>query len=583
MLGNEADVERRGSTTLLLLAPLVVLSTLGMSGPVKVITGWSSPLSLTASIALVGALLVTVFRLERPYSPRSLRMLMSLGCGAALLGALCVRLLYNPHVFGMVNFASQPDAGTHVFYSVHYGANKGGEIPYSGFVGFHLAAYWLATILHLTPFSDFRLLFYLTVLAWPLSLAALAGLIIPQRASAVVIAIGLTLFAAPIASDIVIPIFHGMQSLASYPQLFGLIPLFLCWAGYAGCHSPLARLLCVGISVFLLRYTYGLNVGDLVATLALLSLVEATELNGTIRRVLAVLIAIGLGLVAYKVYAQLWLIRAQQGPRPTVDLVPMSSVIAQLIGTIALLSMPAFLDIKTAPVAKRIFRFAGLFGASTAFVQLVYLNHGIEPQYYFAKYQLYGPVIVGSGLVLAAIAALLQSGAADMPRWRGPVALAFTVLSSVFVLRYNNEGIHYYRASAQSLAYAPPPYSSFLPLCDLDAARIVSQVLRQQNGKFGAYFAIPLGYMFFMDQQFGGAGMHWSQYYHDPNFVPGKRSLSAPGYCFFWDHPGSVYRRWLPWAAEIEQLEQRPNRRCFLYSPRYEPQGTIYRLCSVCN
>src|SRR5262249_30837093 len=133
---------------------------------------------------------------------------------------------------------------------------------YGGAVAFHALTIWCQRIFRLNYFFAFSALFYLTMALLAFSTALYCwrrDIATPWRIATVFVTGAATLF-----YWMVFPIVAMLQSDGFHTQWFSLYPICLALLALKYLESPLSRLIALGFLTVLQRYTYPLNLADLV-------------------------------------------------------------------------------------------------------------------------------------------------------------------------------------------------------------------------------------------------------------------------------------------------------------------------------
>lgn len=545
----------------LLAAPLF------WSGPVRVVTGlglWSAAALALVPTALAGLLLWRTRAAEPPVWPLA-RIAV-----AALPAAWALFLLYS-RWFGGLPLIVDGDSGTHVAARDTFAASNPHE--YNGFITFHTLTWWIERVRR-HAFVSFALVYYLAVAATaalpPLAASATLDRLPPARRRAgLAVAVGATVL---LVYFLFAPLLHYHQAEGFFPHVW-TVPLLLIWFADGMLRPRALRVATLLLGVIAYRYSYGLNLGDLLLAAAALCLFE---LRGAGARARAILPVLSLGLAAAGVYAHLRL-------RPVFALdgwiIPHDHrqvLLGQALLVAALVSLPASRPARAAldgSDLSRWLRLPILFGAMNAIVCARLLLAPPLHAYYQMKYSLHAVILLGAATVVALTVVVGHWPAGKAAR----LALALPLLLALVGLTVTVRGFAAYRPSFLERAFGRPPFRQLHPLADLGAWPRIERVLRDHRAKFGGYLVTFYPLMSFMNAAFG--------YYNDGiHFYYGRPAIEAPGHCTFWE--GGTAANWLepdfPQRGRRATWDRDPEKACIGYPAHWNPQ--IHRtLCWRCR
>lgn len=208
----------------------------------------------------------------------------------ALWGLLFSILLWQTRFFGMPVLGGA-DAANHLLMQsefIHTNSNA-----YSGFTSLYAQAYWFTLLLNLNFFEAFRLIVY-SILPIFFGMLGYASFEINGKKFALSL-VCLSLFAL-VAWFALVPRFHYFQADGFFANLLSILAIALIWLVYSLSANTLSRLGLSLIALVLLRFTYGLNLGEAAITLALLSFAENLRFK---YKIIFVSLFGGIGLASY--------------------------------------------------------------------------------------------------------------------------------------------------------------------------------------------------------------------------------------------------------------------------------------------
>ncbi|HYV46051.1 MAG TPA: hypothetical protein VFA20_14375 [Myxococcaceae bacterium] len=585
------------------MAALAVVGVPTLSGAFRAVLGVSLGAGLAMSAAAVGAAVALWARRAPRRAAADGRTWLGVGlAGVGTIATLAV--LWNGRFDGLVTVGGG-DAGAHAAWALSFARSNPGE--YFGFVGTYALWHWMGAAFGFDAFERERAGFYLTAAAVMVAVghgvrvAVARG--VPLRAAVAWSALGL----AAASRFGFWPVLHYHQADGFYGHLFALVPLLAAWLAYGQLEDARARAAALVAAVGVMRFTYGLNLGDLALTSAALVAWEALRLermdpragapaeeprigatfdragepveeprigavpgrvgarapehigsSATRLRPALLLLAAALTVGAVVAYAQLLPLADVEG-----GFIP--TRLGWLLPGLAILTAGLFAAARLLPPrARRLAAFAGAFGAVNLAAHLAYLGAGLQPRYYLYKYSLHAVILL--------LGAWVAVGAA-ISGWR---ALAAGVVGLVMVAR----GSPYERSFEDRLRRSPP-WTLVGPLTDRDADARITATLSEKRADFGGLLTASWPMASFMNGERG-------RYLDVPAFQRAELD-DSPGHCVFWfeqesplveafDAGGSRDAR----AAAIDRLHSDPAARCESYAPRWDPSGAQV-LCHRCR
>lgn len=575
----------------------------GLGPLLFLVLSWLLPLALASVLraalglplwvgALGGVMLmagVTVWAIWRfkpwpTHAPLALLQAISL----FVLGWLTWRMLGIPAMGGLVTVGGG-DAGNHAALVVEFATRT--PDAYQGFTFFHTVVYGLEQLFLLDVFSSFRVAFYLV--PGVLAMALVAGLELSAgrlwRSAWAVMAAQVVLLVATagVWAILLLRLLHYHQADGFYAHLFGLVPLVLMAFAYALPRSPWVRCAALAAFIVLYRFTYGLNLGDLLVTGGVLWLFEGAAFPPRWRRPVQ---AVGLVLLVAAAYAYWRLLPLARIPGGIVPFMHMRTLTVQgwCLGGLVLVR---FLSPRHEPVERRLLDFTLLFAGVNGLVQRVCRWAGLPVEYYLLKYGLHAVVLLllVAGLVVSLrVGALLQEGRGRVG-WRALVPPLLTALGLVAVVAGWSDSFAAYTPGYEERVRGQPPFQVLDALEDPSEVTLVRRVLRESRKRFGGLLSpswprlnftlVELGWL---PEEILVPNGHYHVFHEG-----GVRE--EPGACVFWeDSPedDAFYRvvaRESPALLErVRQLRARPDKVCRPFAAAWVTNGSR-TLCYRCE
>ena len=574
---------RSGTPLPLLVFPLWLVPFM-LAGVVRYLTRLGMGVSLAVAVALLVGLAATLW--VRPRVPATApdaeaKLLQRMG---GLLGLVMVlwtfSLLYSRDMGAMAAYFG-PDGGTHIASRRTF-ADSDPKV-YAGFISLYAATALLDRMLSLAPPGSLTYAFYSSAAAVVVvPIVAMVGLLqgrLGQRAPRLV---GLAAFSLAwfwCVRSIVLPVLSNMQVDGFYAHFFGFLPFALVWMVDVLFRPTVLRIFWTGLAVLLCRFTYGLNLPELLLTCGVLWLADAARSR---RRVLPLLAGAGAavaGIVAYANLAPVFRLGGYIEAYDYISLPPLAiTAVVALAAFCAVDLLPDGRSYREEPApTPRLLRLVRLPLVCAAISLLGYeqflrkMPH-VET-YYLLKYQLM-PAIFLAGVACIAIgygAFLAMSGGAR------PV-LAVVAVAAIFVLGTVAVGAsNVFPVWQKEFAERnePKPHPKLRPLVDPEIWKTVQTTLSAEHKAFGGLISADFVTSHFLNTWMGFAQM-W-QVFYPPNVTP--------GHCAFWtrqadDNP----TLWNPDRAGVEAarlaLEADPQKVCRTYdAPWSAAPHTICRRC----
>jgi|GEM_PF-1880655 len=584
--------ESPGPATWLVLALVPVLALL-LSGVLRA----ALRLGITASLGLAVVLLAGGVVLAALAGGLQVRRGWHILPALLVLAGLMVatfQALHTPAFDGFMSMGGG-DAGNHVALRRAFVENA--PDIYQQFVSFYAFTHWLEVFFGLNAFESFRAGFYaIPFLLTLCMLAALLAMSHRQEEAGVPgtrVAPWLLLAGLLAATSILFPVLHYHQAEGFYAHLFGLVPTLLGWGLFGFFSSRLLRIGALLFAVVLHRYTYGLNLGDVLLVTAVLAGVESMGVPHARRARMALrVLAVGLGLAALFAYWKL------------LPLIPVTGGIVaprfhamlrgQLVLAVGLLLLPLAarrMGLALGDTGTRLALYAGLFGAVSGLVQLLCLGFVTSREYYLIKYHLHGVVLVlcatlvlGSTLLAQALSRWARRQ--GRPAHAGLVPLAVLVGVGVFNL---HKAITPYAESFQERRSGKAPWRALIPLADREGWSRIQATLTREHADFGGLVSANWPLMNFMNAGLrtttgeDALSFGWEQYLHG-------LVKQGPGLCVFWYATERDFQELADTKATnggtlldvARALDARAGKRCEDYPARWDAQRPL-RLCHVCE
>lgn len=486
------------ATLLPLWLPLPFL----LSGAVRFLVGWSlgAGLGLCALAALLAVVLAARHGLPRlTESSERVAAYGALVCSIVLV-AWTFRLWWSPLYAGLPNTLRGVDIGNHALIYQRFTGEE--HAIYEGFVGLYALVHWyrgtLGAALSKTSsiYYGLRFAHYVCLLTVPVALALIAypsvATLRTRRRQAA--AWGLILpFQLAVLSCLIFPVLGYYQAEGFYSQIVGLYPLLLGWLCFGLVEEPRARFLLCMFWIVVQRFSYGLNLGDLLITLAYLWSWELRPIRPRWLRWGAIaFIPVALGF-SWLIYSKLYPLRLLQGYFIEQSVAWVLG--AQVTLSIALLAAPSALraaNVSVSDASVRLWRFAGTFGLVNGAITTVYFAHDEPLKYYILKYGLYPIILVliaSIGPISCILAHMVSSD------WRQsfkpePLRLALGALFvSALVSGTMMHGHLPYREMAIERYERTVPNAQLFSHYERKVDKFIDRTLEQRgNAQFGGYY-----------------------------------------------------------------------------------------------
>jgi hypothetical protein len=545
----------RAALVLVVALPLVV------AGPLRFVTGVGLALAFVLATLLV-IVAVAAFAPALRRSDLSPRRELAVTVAVTAVAIFAAALPYNHHFHGLANYLASDgymavDGGYHL---ANYFAFKRSANVYGGFVS--LYSFWEALRLssrHYLIALNASFMFARVVVAVAPCLVAFSVLHKfrdDRRAwwtGAFICIAGVLV----VEYELILPLesFHQMGGFWSH--LFGVVPTMALWLADALIRERLLRLLALGAGVVLYRYTYGLNLADVITAVSALLICEALAKNLPLwARALIVAGAIVGGYAARYCFLLTTPLFRDWGWIVTHDVPAACSGQRLALASfgLTLFFWPARASTSGSGIVRAL-RFPLLFGLANALFIYLIGRLPTGTYYYFAKYDLHAVVLVASATVVVA-----SFWAAVCVRRFGIATVSGLVaalaLSTLGLMQVRRAFDSYQEAFHEQLFDGEYQRSQawVIPA----AVTRMQRTLEHENKSFGGYLSKRLPMYIFTNALFDHAELSW---------LRARKLTPTPGTCVFWDRD-----RYPDWDTVDKK-------QCNAYLQR--PWGR-YTVCGVC-
>lgn len=554
------------------IVPLVIIGSLPafLAAPIRVLTG--APLWLSLGVgAVLTVALVLPFR--RAFATRrGADSWVTWGVSLLVAGASMV-LMFNRDFAGLPSYESPDrmvaiDAAAHVLNSWSFAGDT--PDPYAGFVS--LYAFW--NLVRGLTRQDYVVACNLSLQLGVLVVAAAPCVVafsVLQRFSRRAFLVGaaaLVITGLVLGWFILLPL-QAMQLVGGFwPHLFALIPLFALWLADALVRPRVVRVITVVLFAVLYRFTYGLHLSELLATVAALILVEAAGPalpRGT--RVAGALAGLAVASGAVVVYQRVAPIFGMGGWIVAHDLnaVWRGELVTAASFAFAMWFWPAREAARGSGIVRAL-RFPALFAFASAMMFSLLLTRpdaekaAATPSlnYYFQKQDLHAALLTAcAATVLIAFAA---AQLAEQRQRKVTLAVLFTLVPALVGQVVLARAVAPYRAISNEIAFGAPPYPRLRPWIDVEALKRIPRIVNDHHAKHGGGYVGPWAMSSFLNAALGHGRIPHSQ----PQPIEAK-----PGYCVFS-------------SGEPGLRDRDPRRFCETYHSRWNPPGVPTWLCAIC-
>jgi hypothetical protein len=522
---------RRGWPRALPLLLLFLLPSL-IAGPIRALTGLDLNLALILGIPVaIGAALPFWGALTRP--PDDWRWEAAAHAVPLALAAVSVYLLFNRDFSGLYGYQDTQgnvaiDGALHTLTFHTFTQFHPNE--YEGFVS--LYSFWFLITRFMDIMSAANISFHLAgavVAAAPCVVAfALVG---TKKASARYAAAAVCLVAGLAVGYLEIwPVLAFHFAGGFWAHLFGLVPLCAIWWADALIRPPILRILSLLALTVLYRYTYGLNLADLLAAVGALLAIEAAGSRltrvGRIAAGILALAAFAAGEHAFTLLGPMlttttgWIVPHDMGGEWRGLLFGVGALVVTVLlgggksGVFRGLRFPALFALANAVFIER---FKSLPGGDQAYLS-------IWRNYYFNKYSVHAVILLAAGCVVAA--AFWAATLVEKRAWRAIAGAALSLLLSVAAVDKLQTAAAPYQDVLAEVAFGHAPYPHLRPWVDREGLRLIGSTLRSERREHGGYLAAYYPLAAFMNATFGHG--------HIP-FWERQPVETTPGHCIFFE------------------------------------------------
>lgn len=253
----------------LFLIPILIFPFM-VTGVIRYCTGWNITKTLLPALCITIPCLIFLIKNTVHSFKFDLKNSLFLFVVWLPIAIIMFHVLYNPIVNGLVGEGG--DAGNHVL--LQYSFLHSNPKEYEGFISLYAFNGWLETIFKLNPFSSFRTSFYILVfflsLVIPFSWSVIANNagLNRKKTSSFILFIGL-----PITYlfffYILCSLLHENNSSGFFAHIFSIIVVVFSWILYTFISSSIIRIIALCLCIGLCRFTYGLNLTDLLLFLSI--------------------------------------------------------------------------------------------------------------------------------------------------------------------------------------------------------------------------------------------------------------------------------------------------------------------------
>jgi len=298
------------------LLPLLGLLPLMLSGAVRYTYGSSFVVSiaLPSAVFVILAGLVYVYGLPRIEQARSRVVAPAVFAVFVLAIAFSYELWWTPLFNGLPNTFDGVDVGNHLLIYQKF-VQPGEHRQYVGFVTMYAVMHWYRLLLAEKMAAEpsywhaLRFTHYAFMLVLPLAIALVVYPVLARIRSGIQASIA-ALLSVPLQlaalGFLLFPVVQYYQAEGFYSQIAGLYPLVFGWLCYGLIeHAGLRFQICC-VWLVVQRFTYGLNMGDVLFALAYLWLWDARNIRFVLLRWAAWAFVPVACYGAWKILSKLW-------------------------------------------------------------------------------------------------------------------------------------------------------------------------------------------------------------------------------------------------------------------------------------
>ena len=472
-----------------------------LSGALRAATGQPIQSCMQITVLLTALVLAGGFNLlsvQRFVSPA-----WNIAAPLFLLSAIFFSLrLYYPAFDGLVSVGGG-DAGSHAYFQGQFLTTD--PAAYHSFAAFSALTYWLQEIGKLSTFESFRAAYYDLVMLILLLIFFLAATVADdakfRRTGTTISFFSLfALLAYFPAERILMPILHYFQADGFYPQLAGLLPMLAVWIISTVVENLYARLVALAAALTMTRFTYGLNLPDLLLAVSASLILERVQSRGSIERAVGLCAGVALAAAAFVAFPQLFSIFGMEGSILKTNMKAIAAGQA-IIACILMLAARGFFAPIHAGSVQRAYIFPACFSAVGICVS-VYFGTS-NPLYYSYKHIVassFFAVVAICICVAHVVTAQLYDNRKLTPR---TLTLLCGALLGLWSLKL---GYEVYQPSYRERAEHKENPELLVPLADLQAWKIIESTLKEKDRAFGGFITPSWPVSNFMNASFGYFG-----------------------------------------------------------------------------
>jgi len=530
------------------LAPLPPL----LAAPLCVVLHAPETLALLAATAATVYLAMVV---SAQLPPPRLRRQKTLAIAVVALAGCAA--LYSRAFSGLPAWIGS-DSGNHA--AILRADNMG---AYEGFDSMYLTWSAVEKLLHVNTFWSFCILFYAQIVLLAALPLAVAFNVLRRHEGTrawTIGAVAATVGALAGTLLVALPLVHYFKVEGFWTQVFALVPLLLLWWLDVTLHRSWQRVILWAAALVVVRYTYGLNLVELLVAFAVIVFLEAPP---RLRLPAAAVSLVALA-AAWTAHARFATVVKQWGWFVGYN-------VAHALGAgqlaLAALVLAALLG---GELLQRALRLPILFAAGSFFIT-VYHQHYFRPIYYVWKYPFAAICLVA---LTASVLFAFAGAALAERRWLAAAPLPFFLAA---VAMWFSTFAEYHYGYVERLVGRPPHV--LRPLADLTAWKHIDTTLATEKKKFGGYL-VQLGPLAnFMNSALGAAdGQRW--------YFEGQPPKNGPGYCVFWDatqpEPWPEFNRWYRHRPLAQRLDREAQKKCEDYPAPWDA-SLKRRICHLCR
>ncbi len=401
--------------------------------------------------------------------------------------------------FGIATIGNS-DSGLHLRFLKAFEKSKY-EI-YHGFINFYSVSICLRSLFSLNFYDTFIVTTYL----WFFLIIAIvylsSSIIINTENKNEFLLVLLTILAG---FCFYFPLYFEFIIQGAFVHASGILTLLLAAVIYAIPKNHIYRILGLLIGVFALRHSYGLNIGDIVLTSAIVLLFDKpAKVNQNICTVILI-------ILSFFSYYTIWSIINKNGVFTKTHIYFIwLGLTTGAFSFISFIKDNKKLSIKKSSLS-RLLLYTSVISIITVLAQIFYLLAGARFKYYDLKYPIYASFLcisVSTGLLFL----LLSS-----KKYFSKITFGLLVSLMFFVYGYSPYYKDVYKRRLRSLVNKSEYYA-------------IEEILKAKEKKFGGYISGFWATYKFMNTSFGGYNSY-------KTFKNGKIKYE-PGYCIFW--PGGL-------------------------------------------